>query len=111
MFLFSFSRGSYFPIIFFREDEQQAGCVGPDRTNVVGDKNAGRDGGGTGTCHVIFVLYSIRFFSSFFFFSNCLQHDNRWDGAATRGGRGWQAGDNGEVEGRTEEGSGGGQGS
>ena len=61
----SSSHSSSFPVSTV---QQQAG---PDRTNAGGDRNAGRNSGSTGACHVmLFVLYSIySFFFSLFFFS------------------------------------------
>ena len=86
--------------------------AGPDRKDAVGNRNAGRDGGVTGTCHVIFCsLHTllIHFFFSLFFFSGCLKYDNRQDGtgrngnnadgAATRDGTGGKEGRKGRCKG------------
>ena len=89
-------------LFFVMINSRQSG-VGTDRTDEVGDRNSRGTrwgGGATGTCHVIFVIYSLNFFFSPFFFSNCLQYDNRCGGmrngtdagSATWDGTGGQTG-------------------
>ena len=72
--LFSSTHCACFMIIsFFAKINNTRAGMRPDRTNTGGDRNAGQNSGSTGACHVIlFVLYSIYFFFSLFFFSNWL---------------------------------------
>ena len=121
IFLFSFSHCSHFPNLSFfaKTNNRQAGAE-PDRIKVVGDRNAGRDGGegATSMCHVMFcsLLYSCLLLALLLF---PIVHSTITGGAGQditgptlatqqRGTGQGTGGREGEVEGRAEEGSGGG---
>ena len=80
---FSSSRFSYYWVIYFfvMIEPRQFG-MGPDRTDTVGDRHAGQDGGETtGAYDVIFVLYSINFFLLTFLLFQLSTYSTITDGA------------------------------